>query len=139
MNDRSPEAVIAPMNFGSWLSVSLYAIACALPAIAFTDNPIPGIFCLIAIPLVCVVPWWYANPAFFLGFVMLRRGKVFAAAIWGTAAAIVGASYAVMALGNTDMWHELRIGSWVWLLSLWTFAANACWAAWTRTHSDHPG
>ena len=139
MSDQSSDTEYTPMTFGVWLSMWLYAIACALPAIAFTDNSIPGIICLIAIPLVLIFPWWYANPALFVGIVMLLRGSEFAAAIWGTVAAVLATSFLVIAFYDAKAWEETRIGSWVWLLSLWTFAASACWAAWTRTHRNHPG
>ena len=127
------------MTFGVWLSVWLYAIACALPAIAFTDNSIPGIVCLIAIPLVMFFPWWYANPAFFVGIVKLLRGRDFAAAIWGTVGAVLATSFLVVPLSDAKAWEETRIGSWVWLLSLWTFAASAWWIAWTSTRKNQSG
>jgi hypothetical protein len=107
-----------------WLLVVviLYVTACALPAIQIDPmNVTLGIWCLIGVPLVLLVPAWWANPALVAGVALFLCGRLRCALILGLIALFLSATFPFF--GGPRL-SELRVGYFVWLGSLAIFVLS---------------
>ena len=117
---------IALFHIGVWLSVFLYVVACAVPAIDFGNGSAVGVVCLIAFPYVLFYPFWYANPAYFIGVALTLCGRHRGAAACAKYAATLATGFQVCTLCAEGLHLELY-GSWLWMLSMWLFCACTLW------------
>jgi hypothetical protein len=104
-----------------WLLVVviLYVTACALPAISISPREVTlGIWCLIAVPLVCFFPAWWANVALLAGAVLYLCGRLRGAMTLGIIAMLLSATLPFI---NGPSLSELRAGYFVWLGSMAVF------------------
>jgi hypothetical protein len=123
-----------------WLCLIVTLYAASLPVTAYRlprpdSSPTPGWICLIFIPLVMFDPAWWANPILLAGCLFLRRGNRLGVLLCGLVAVVLAATFPMeRVLWNvpseylrTDaQWRHyvgmtmagLRIGYWLWLLSM---------------------
>lgn len=105
------------MARGTWLSwiVSLYVASCVLPAFGGPRNFVSGFQCLLAIPWVCLLPVWWANPLFFAGCSLLGGRRPAAARSCAILAALLAASFPLAFQGPGP--ERVQIGYVFWLAS----------------------
>lgn len=136
-----------PGSHWVWLSIVMYAMACALPAMPpfLGDKPIPGYACLIW--LVYWYPPWWANPAYFIAVIasLLNRPRV--AVVFSVIAALLAVSYELMGFYDhgvrQTIEEALLPGCLFWITSLQLLACNELWRQWLdwqqRVHDHERG
>jgi hypothetical protein len=128
-----------------WLALIGTLYASSLPAAAFSSpgprsDPTPGLGCLIMIPWVMFSPAWWANPMLLAGCLFLRRGNHCGVLVCGIVAVALAATFPIQhwlwkpsEFFRTDAWRHdfgmmiagLRVGYWLWLLSMVTLLSAA--------------
>jgi hypothetical protein len=104
------------------IPLSLYGLACALPAYWEGDgtHPAPGFVCLVLVPYVMFcLPWW-ANPPFLAGCIAMSRGRADVAMVLGIMATALAATFFPM-----KSFGSAGIGSAVWMMSMVSLAIAA--------------
>lgn len=117
-----------------WVSPALYAVACCLPAMTFTD-PTKGVDVMLGLRALTVgwsgifagITAWYANPFWLGGMLLLYFRKPVPALVCGVlAVAIAVSTFTLVGRilpaddGNVNKMTVLSIGpgAYVWLVSL---------------------
>jgi hypothetical protein len=123
--------LLSPGAHWVWLSISLYAAACFLPAMPpiWGNEPIYGWVCLTS--LIITIPAWWANPAYFLSLILhwCRCNRI-AAALAGIGA-LLACSFELMDLPNQGWAIEKQeVGCYLWIMSLQILACNLIWQEW---------
>jgi hypothetical protein len=130
-----------------WLALIGTLYASSLPAPAFCSprpdsSPTPGWICLIFIPFVMFFPAWWANPILLAGCLFLRRGNRWGVLLCGLVAVVLAATFPIQEvlwrvpsqyLRTDAQWRHyfgmrmagLRVGYWLWLLSMVALFAAA--------------
>ena len=129
-----------------WLALIVTLYVSSLPVTAYRfppDGPsTPGWSCLIYIPLVMFCPAWWANPILLAGCLFLRRGNRWGVLLCGIGAVALAATFPIWVfLDNTPrkfretdaQWRYyfgmtiagLRVGYWLWLMSMVALCAAA--------------
>ena len=134
------ERLLRPGRHWVLVSVAMYVLACVLPAIPpfyQTDNPIRGYVCLIAVndplPRVYELPYWWANPSYFVAVIAALFPWPRIAVVFAIVAALLAMSYEVIALyegGISGVMEVLLPGCLMWIASLQLLACHELWRVW---------
>ena len=133
------ERLLRPGRHRVLVSVAMYVIACVLPAVPpfNAENPIRGYVCLISVngPLVYVygLPYWWANPSYFVAVIASLFQWPRIAAVFAIVAALLAMSYEMIAFyegGISGVRKVLLPGCLMWIASIQTLACHELWRVW---------
>lgn len=137
--ERLQIRLLTPGRHWVLVSVALYIIACALPALGpiNSDRMIRGYVCLIAIrdPVVHIykLPYWWANPTYFVAVIAALFNLRRMALIFSVAAVLLAISYEIGAFcdgGFAGVRDVLLPGCVAWIASLQLLACHELWRQW---------
>ena len=120
------------------VSVAMYALACALPAVrGIGEFPLRGYVCLIAVndPIIHLyeLPYWWANPTFFVAVIASLLNGRRIAVFFAVVAALLAMSFEVIGFyqqGVAATMNELLPGCLMWIASLQLLACHELWRQW---------
>ena len=133
------ERLLRPGRHWVLVSVAMYVLACVLPAVGSVDaeNPIRGYVCLISVndPIVRVyqLPYWWANPSYFVAVIASLFPWPRIATVFAIVAALLAMSYEWIAFyegGISGVMGVLLPGCLMWITSIQTLACHELWRVW---------
>ena len=141
------ERLLRPGRHWVLVSVAMYVFACVLPAVGpiNAENPIRGYVCLISVndPIVRVyqLPYWWANPSYFVAVIASLFPWPRIAVVFAIVAALLAMSYEWIAFyqgGISGVREVLLPGCLMWIASLQTLACHELWRVWLdRNQRDY--
>ena len=131
--ERMRDRLLRPGRHWVLVSVAMYALACALPAMPpiFGENPIPGLACLISM-MYGYPPWW-ANPTYFVAVIASLLNRTRIAVVFAVVAALLAVSYEFIGFyeqGVASTMKDLLPGCLLWIASLQLLASHELWRQW---------
>lgn len=133
------ERLLRPGRHWVLVSVAMYVLACVLPAIPpfNAENPIRGYVCLISvndrIVPVYQLPYWWANPSYFVAVIAALFPWPCIAAVFAIVAVLLAMSYELIAFyegGISGVVEVLLPGCLMWIASLQLLACHELWRQW---------
>jgi hypothetical protein len=131
---------------------AIYLISLCLPALYSRGGPgfmgggnstFWGFMCLGFLPVVMMVPFWWANPLFYAGLVCLALGRYLAALVLGIIASLLALATIVMVLddlrpqpGRVPIF-PLGPGYFAWIGSIIGLAVVSFWKLVRTPPADH--
>jgi hypothetical protein len=136
--ERLRDRMLRPGRHWIFVSVAMYALACMLPAVGgLGDNPIRGYVCLIAVndPIIHLyeLPYWWANPAYFVAVIASLLNRIRVAVVFAIVAALLAVSYEFIGFYNQGVpstMKDLLPGCLMWIASLQLLACHELWRQW---------
>ena len=125
--------LLQPGRHWVWLSATMYALACMLPAMPpnFLYGSMPGWVCLTSM-FYGYPPWW-ANPTYFVAVIASLLSRTRIAVVFAVVAALLAVSHELMEFyerGVPSTMKDLLPGCLLWIASLQLLACHELWRQW---------
>ena len=133
------ERLLRPGRHWVLVSMAMYVLACVLPAVATPTaaGSIRGYVCLIAVndPIIRVyqLPYWWANPSYFVAVIAALFQWPRIAVVFAIVAALLAMSHEWIAFyegGISGVRKVLLPGCLMWIASIQTLACHELWRVW---------